>query len=401
MKEENQTINYLNETFGKGMNSEFNACVGKNGFNSVSSYIVGFEMAVTSLYEDILSDSTMIDNLIYPLIFCARHRIELTLKTSLENIARLRENIVIDKKIKGSHCLGKILKELKLQSGRCDYRISKIINKISEYIDDYDEIDKTGQVFRYFFSNENEMHLKNLTLINARRFYKRYSELTNMFEELDKLFYNLVEEYSTHTFTKKFSRYEIGLIAKELPPYNHWHEDMDNEFKKKIVDKFGIPSKKKLSEILNIIKKNRQFASHIGIEIPVETLSLACFDYFIKGFLCYHFNDERKKEYSLANCDVSELATIYTLCRYSEDFSYCEHFENEVKETKKQIDRHEILDYFLSRKLSFIMRNLKRSLIILSLNTYLVVFEKVLAEFGLSKDRYEKMGVEELAELEE
>ncbi|MBK7010652.1 MAG: hypothetical protein IPN73_10105 [Saprospiraceae bacterium] len=66
----------MNKTF-TGNNFDYNACVGNNGHIDFITYSDGYDAMVNLGLEKLDTFSIPVDILVYPLIYSARHRIEL------------------------------------------------------------------------------------------------------------------------------------------------------------------------------------------------------------------------------------------------------------------------------------------------------------------------------------
>ncbi|MDZ7641695.1 MAG: hypothetical protein U5J62_06720 [Desulfurivibrio sp.] len=110
-------IRRFNKTFNIG-EVHLNACVGDNGLQDLEIYGQGFDFATKSLIEAAKEEFTEIDACIYPLVFCARHRLELFLKDQLVKLKRIRENPgITEKKLIQTHDL-KNLWDLYKENGK-------------------------------------------------------------------------------------------------------------------------------------------------------------------------------------------------------------------------------------------------------------------------------------------
>ena len=69
--------------FRVGRDYDMNACVGNNGFPNIHTYQLGYHQAVISLIDTAKQHTYNSDSLIYPILFFARHAIELFLKKQI------------------------------------------------------------------------------------------------------------------------------------------------------------------------------------------------------------------------------------------------------------------------------------------------------------------------------
>lgn len=148
-----------------------------------------------------------LDTCVYPILFSARHFLELFLKQQILRISYLKNNDENNINIKlkllkthDTHNLWKIfLEEIKLVS---DHRLYPYLEDIHKFILDFHEIDSTGETFRYPYSQTNNLHLTDRSVIGLKTFYKdflKFSEVASTFEYLTGY---LIQEYNVGTYTK-------------------------------------------------------------------------------------------------------------------------------------------------------------------------------------------------------
>ena len=79
--------------------SKYNACVGNNGWVGMHSYIDGFQSSTVILLESLIKDVDKedfdgfmwcLDTCVYPILFSARHFLELFLKQQILRISYLK-----------------------------------------------------------------------------------------------------------------------------------------------------------------------------------------------------------------------------------------------------------------------------------------------------------------------
>ncbi|WP_424686127.1 hypothetical protein [Halarcobacter ebronensis] len=328
--------NKPNQTFKSGPNTQFNSCVGKNGLLS-SSYLDGYKESVKVIYEKIIEDTHNLDTLIYPMLFCARHSIELFLKNSIIDISEIKISIDFSKLV-NTHNLENLwntYKEYSLEN--FDYRFHSLVNKQEELISDYFEIDATGQTFRYQYTKENKIHLEKFPHINIKNFYSRYQKLSKLIDSVTELLENLKIEYKYGVHTDKLSREEIRQIAKKLPNYKYWKEEKFNEEKEKIRQEYNL-SNRKLSEAIDIIKNHYEFSSYIGIENKIRKVDVAKFANvynYIKEYKSRTINKTELESF-LKKEDKYLLAIFAALINFRKDIYYVEQFDMLVEKFYKE-----------------------------------------------------------------
>ena len=261
-----------------------NSPVGTNGIQDIRRYANGYAKATITLldYAAQSNDISIVDMLVYPILFCARHALELYLKDAILHLTKVRNINKIDlTEIEHIHDIDKIWRKFKNIATTTDRRYLSIIDKLSEYIDDFAQVDPTGQVFRYPKDNQNILHLQGVPFINLNKFGQRFGSLSEILTELNTLGRELVEEYSLGTYTKYLSRHDLEIIAKRLPPREVWGNCEFDIIKQSIIQEYQLSSRA-FSDALNVIQKHRAFASEIGMELPLKYATTSTFITFLQ-----------------------------------------------------------------------------------------------------------------------
>jgi hypothetical protein len=272
-----------NKTFGGDQDFQFNACVGNNGWVDLSTYSDGFDEAVNILSEAVINERATMDILVYPLVFSARHRIELFIKSQLRTIGNIRKELKIsDETIIKTHDLKALWEHLERKYSICDTRYKPFIETCRKTILEFHQIDPKGETFRYPYNQEGIKHLTEQSVIGLRRFINSYRNLTKVIQQVEHLSNSLVIEYSTGTFTKNLSRKDLEDIANELPDRDTWaraYGDFD-AIKASHLARYKL-SGRRYSEALRIIQSHREFSSLIGKEITIPFFDTQKFRHLI------------------------------------------------------------------------------------------------------------------------
>lgn len=347
-----------NSTFKFGTSIDFNACVGKNGLNDISIYEDGYKEAVLILIEKTKEDRGLVDPLIYPMIFSARHYIELFLKRTVAEIG-----VIAKKKNPGftlrdcfkTHNL-KTLWEYAKEIAVVDKRFLERISFLDQYVSDYFEIDLTGQTFRYPYNQDAQHHLDEFAHINILIFERRYREITKIIEQIRGLLDLLLMEYEQGTFIDDISRWEIELISKDLPPRNQWINKEFDQIKKTIKEKYQISSNK-LSKIIKLIENHKEFSANIEIVIPVKEINTNHYMFFKNSYNSFHQDDNDGKDfYSQKESVCSEIcsqippegiAALVAFREISYNHLYSEQYEPLIEKYSKNDPIELVFDYLL------------------------------------------------------
>lgn len=260
-------------------NSQLIACVGANG--GTDDYIIqrGFVSAVELLYEGI-SNGESEDTLIYPLSYCIRHSIELSLKIILNFIKTLHsyKNIPTPQELREIYThdffkLNSIIKDLYT----IDRRIPPLYNPCEDYLKDF-YFDHTNEAFRYSTNHEEKpiLEFQKITHIPIDILKENFDNLITILNHLINELEIMIEEYKVKTFTKELSRQDLKDISKLLPARENWGNTEFNEIKTKIISQYKL-SNNEFSKALKLIESHPEFSININIEhlfksIPIDDL---------------------------------------------------------------------------------------------------------------------------------
>lgn len=375
---------YENDTFRLGGKIHLNACVGNNGFIDLHTYQLGYYEATITLINSVKESKFNVDSLVYPIVFSARHAIELFLKTQLYNLKYINakaQGKEFENKIQTTHSIRDLWQEYK-ELTAVDIRYEPYISALEEYMIDFYEVDDTGETFRYPFDHEEARHLTDFGCINIEIFEERFIKLYAIIDELGYFTDFLTHEYKECTVISGLSRQQIKEIAIELPHKKDWIQDSFLEIKKEILQKHRISSNK-FSKALTLIKNHREFASYVGIEIPLKEIDCDNLNKFIALFRKYR-NKFKTDDYvdvinDYANTICEELSpdniyAISTLFDIGYFDLYPEAYERILEEKKKR----EIFDLVfgdLSVRRGIILEKIQIALPWLGQKTLLKAFE--------------------------
>ncbi|STZ09659.1 Uncharacterised protein [Moraxella caprae] len=348
-------------------NINYNACVGDNGFVSINTYIEGYQSAVLVMLESVLATFETnehipenvsfwnVDTAIYPILFSARHFVELYLKQKIHAINYLKIKDNIENKITKTHDIKKLWELFKkIVNDTFDDRIDYFIPFIEPYVNDFSKIDLTGETFRYPYNEDySQKHLTNYSVIGLYNFYEKFNELSEVFLNFTNVMDILIDEYRVRTYTKHLSRKDIEIIAKKLPVRSQWNDLSFDCIKNSIKNEYKIGSKE-LSDVIKIIDNHIEFKTYIYPNI-------------------YELEIDKEKLISIIKKDISfqdmeifnleEVASLRTLIElgtsiidgkyYSEDYNILyKKYLNEMK-----IDE---LDYEVESNYQYSIKNSQR-----------------------------------------
>jgi hypothetical protein len=265
-----ETDPYENDPFFKRVfDGQWNACIGRQGH--VENYIDGYIEAAIEL-ADAIFEKKMLgkrDTLVLPILYNARHAIELALKFATE---RLIDAGVI--KVDGhrlSHNIKAYWDHLH-DSAIGDEKLSQSILALKPYIDSLSQIDSDGQELRYHRNRDDDPSLANYATANLRLIRTSLQELEKLLSPLKYRTMDFIDERKTGTFTNRCSRTDLLEIARLMPRRHSWNSQAFDDQKDVVKARYGL-SNKQFSVALDRIQDSRQLRSVLGMESDLRHLA--------------------------------------------------------------------------------------------------------------------------------
>jgi hypothetical protein len=374
-----------NPMFRAGGDYHLNACVGNNGFPDIHTYQLGYHEAVISLIKAIKQHSYNSDSLIYPILFCARHAVELFLKKQiyiLSDVKAITLNRNSEKMLLNEHCLGSLWCEFKKLS-KIDKRYEDYVEELETYIDYFCEVDDTGQTFRYPLDIEGERHLTEFGCINIGIFGDKYVLMYKIIEELVYLTDYIKIEYKQKTFVKGLSREQIIEIARMIPERHNWRSNDFTKAKEDVLAIYDISSRT-FSKVLDMIQDHREFASYIGLELPLDEIGVDELKIFIDLFTKHRKRFDTDDYTDIINdyprevCEKLSPDNIYALSAIF-DISFfdlfSEEYDPDVQRKKDRGDAFIIVFSDLNASRGIVLKHIREGLKRLGQKTLLLAFE--------------------------
>lgn len=280
------------------------ACVGENGGTTDEDIRNGFKRTVELLAESLKDGREVEDLLVYPIVYNARHSIELSLKIVIKMLWEIEgkkgikysDEIIAERKKKiHTHNIEELYK-MACENKNIDRRIPAYFENIEDMIRFY-YFDEEGDAFKYELNKENQPHMiKNkISHISIVLLETEFKEVMEKFDELIYFLRNCMDEYSLGTFTKNLSRTDIWDISKRLPDYEEWKTEEFREIKEEIKQEYRLGSKE-FSEAVNLIKQNRLFSANIGCEKIFGTITEEELKEYASLVIKYYFEKNKSKE---------------------------------------------------------------------------------------------------------
>ena len=249
----------------------FNACVGTNSLHNMRTYAEGYLQAAQKLLEVMFSQKLMYerDTLVHPILYSARHSIELSIKHILIQLNQT------DIKTEVPSINGHNLKDLWLlfkAKTNFDRRIIELVNAIDPIVTQLDQADPDAQDFRYPVNSDGTQTLDGKTIIDLITVGQVVDFISAKLIQLFNLVEVIVDERKLNSFTKEFNREELRQLSIELPDVTTWKDNPEFEaVKARWKERYNI-SNKTFSSAINFIKDHMEFSGNINFEHPFIAL---------------------------------------------------------------------------------------------------------------------------------
>ena len=335
--------------FKRGPSIEWNACIGTQG--DEHSYVIGYMQAAMELVSAVIDKNQpgKRDTLVLPILYNARHAIELALKFCARRLVRAG---LVQGQVKAEHKV-KPLWQMLTDAKIGDRTLVKNIEALKPYIDSITTIDQDGQELRYHRNTDDDPSLSNYSIASLEVIR---DSLVPLAEIVDILLFRTIEflrDRATGTYTARCSRFDLFEITDMLPPLEQWNDLIFDAARDQIRAEFELSSNG-FSKVINVIKAHRELRARLGDETPFQYLTDDLVVDAIKEWRKWHPKRERSNPLGMRGRDFTvemfmganreeatvvaaitklltpeqfgELAAIFFLARdryYSEDFLEC------------------------------------------------------------------------------
>jgi len=178
-----------NGLFTGGPDFKLNACVGKNGgpYN-LHAYATGYFHGARRIAESLIESQHYVDLVVYTLVYCYRHAIELEIKHLCELVPQaLGAQGSLGRSLKFTHKITdnwSVLKEL-IEGHPGFDKDGERVKLVDRVIRDLVEIDPSGEAFRYPEARDRSRFLQETSLINVRVLGETLEPVEEAFHEWD------------------------------------------------------------------------------------------------------------------------------------------------------------------------------------------------------------------------
>jgi hypothetical protein len=254
--------------FSPGDNWEWNACIGDQGDEQyyINGYIEAAIELVDAIFEKKLYGKR--DTLVLPILYNARHAIELALKMAIRELKGMG---VLNSAPLKNHDILAHWRHLD-SSNLGDEWLKKIVAEIKPFVLSLAQIDEDGQEFRYHETRDGDRSLRGQSVANLAVIRESLNLLQEALKSLMHRLYCLDSERKGGFFTPDLSRNDLVRIASSLPDRDDWNTPQFDCVKEDNMIRYSIGARK-YAEALKLIQQNRETRGLIGMETVLRYLS--------------------------------------------------------------------------------------------------------------------------------
>lgn len=335
--------------------SDWNALIGRQG--NFANYADGYIEAALDLANLIIEKKlfSQRDTLVLPILYNARHSIELHLKLVIGELVKVG---VLDSGHVPNHDIASHLKHL-IDRKIPDVTLRSLVNDLQPFVESLTKVDDDGQELRYYTNRDGKRSMEDRVLVNIVVIRDSLEVLKETLEDLKYRTAALCDAHRTGTHTNHLSRTDLFVIAGMLPKRTEWSEPKFDVCKTAVKHQFEIGNRQ-FTIALETVQKKRELNSMLGVETPLVHLSdeKAVFllekwreihpprvedepalDYFKRDFDAIRehrqkHNDAIEEILSILTSD--EIADAETIFYLSRNHDYSESYEEELEEKKKE-----------------------------------------------------------------
>lgn len=360
---------------------EWNATIGQQGHveNYLDGYIEGAIELADLVFEKGLYGKR--DTLVLPILYNARHALELNLKFAADKL--IAAGILKGEDKKPNHDIARYWQRLH-DSNIADLELNRTVERLKPYVDSLAQIDRDGQELRYHRNRDDELSLAQFATVNLRLVRESLHELKTLLEAVKYGTIDLVDDRRTGTFTPSCSRKDLYAIAEALPRRSQWGEPVFDERKAKVRATYNLSSKG-FQKAISVIESTRELRGIIGLESDLLHLTDEDILWVTQQWRRLHPKREHKEEPRIRvvnavalygelmkdrttekevyraiaeRLDAKKLAELETLFYLGRDRHHSEYYEEMVEETIRNHaaakDKAEEIRHLMS-KMNFLM----------------------------------------------
>ena len=254
--------------FKQKLDTDWNACIGKQG--NEENYLDGYIEAAMELADAVIDKKLFAkrDTLVLPILYNARHAIELALKFTED---RLVVAGVLPATGRRNHNINAHWDRLNAAAVG-DEKLRQTIHVLKPFVDSLSRIDDDGQELRYHLNRSDDPSLSSHSLANLQVIRESLSELSEIISVIKYRTMSFLDERMTGSFTSRCSRRDLLAIAQLMPRRDFWTEPLFDQQKALVKARYNL-SNRQFSKALDVIQSNREMKAIIGVESDLLDIS--------------------------------------------------------------------------------------------------------------------------------
>ncbi|MDF0523272.1 hypothetical protein P0R31_39450 [Bradyrhizobium yuanmingense] len=255
--------------FKRHTDSTWNACIGEQGNDD--NYLDGYIDAALQLSHIVIDHSLLAkrDTLVLPILYNARHAVELVLKFATSHLERA--GVVPRVSGRPTHNI-RVYWERLDSAAVGDEIIGKKLEVLKPFVDSLSRIDRDGQELRYPLNQFSDPSLSAYSLANLQVIRTSLIDLSSTIDILKNRVVSFAEERRTGLFTQRCSRRDLVTIANLMPRREFWRSASFDQQKALVKARFKL-SNRQFSLALDAIQSARETKAILGIETDLLYLS--------------------------------------------------------------------------------------------------------------------------------
>jgi hypothetical protein len=349
--------------FGRGQDSNWNACIGNQ--SDEENYVDGYLEAAVELVNAIFEKEMYAkrDTLVFPILFNARHSIELILKHVIGELHRM--GMIADTHPK-SHDISAHFAFLQ-EKHIADEAIRLSLFELEPYVISLARIDEDGQELRYFENRMGEQSFSDNNIASLELIRDSLGLLKDIWLRMKLRVYALGRERQGQFFTSECSRADLLQIAELLPNRSEWGNPAFIDARAMIRERYELSSRK-FQKAAGIIQENRETNLLLGEETDLLHISDELADFLVgkhidlnsrnrsgrivgmksfrEGFLAALQADSPENEIKrevVGRVSKPEISDVYAVYYFARNRELPESYEDEVAKGIGILERNEDL----------------------------------------------------------
>lgn len=244
----------------------WNACVGVQG--SEINYVDGY-LEAARLLADTLIDRELLgslDTLALPILYNARHGLELALKYATVRLERL--GLVPRRQATADHHIFSYWRSL-ADAVVADEGTRVAVAELEPFVRSLARIDEDGQQLRFHETIDGRRSLDGIPVVNVRLIRRSVQRMSVAIAGLTSRIGILEEEHHTKTRTTRCSRSDLAEVASMVGPHAAWREADFERRKAAVMARFNL-TRRAFSNAIDAIRGSRDLAGRVGLETALS-----------------------------------------------------------------------------------------------------------------------------------